>query len=97
MPIRQMSKEQILRANKMLDDGVSKSRVAAEMGVTRVTLRKILKEYSERGDEAIDETSKRYPTRAKIEYQASKVGKGIGREIKERKSIWDMVLYGCAG
>ncbi|TQV80246.1 hypothetical protein [Aliikangiella coralliicola] len=91
MPIRQMTKQQILIAENMLTEGYSKSFIAREMNVMRVTLRKILKEYREFGDEALDLTSKRYP----ISNRVSRIhnSKPIRKEFEENADNWKHVLY----
>ncbi|TQV82840.1 helix-turn-helix domain-containing protein [Aliikangiella coralliicola] len=95
MPIRQMTKQQILTAENMLLEGYSKSCIAREMNVTRVTLRKILREYREYGDAALDFTSKRYPKPSKVSRIHN--SKPIRKEFEENAESWRRVLYRQAG
>jgi len=96
MPIRQMTKEQILEAQRRLRRGETKRDIARIMNVTRVTLRKILNEYELYGDAALDTVSKPYPTRSKSEERVRRL-KGVEVEIHDKKSIWDAVLFGRGG
>lgn len=96
MPIRQMTKSQILQALRMLDQGHSKTKVAEAMTVTRVTLRKTLKEYQQYGDAALDHQSKPYPYRSGsltliVDSQR------IRQEYLDKADEWADVLYRKTG
>lgn len=93
MPIRQMTKQQILNAKQMLNNGSNKTCVAKTFSVTRVTLRKILKEYEEFGDAAIDKRSKPYPHRSGGGSEWMMDGKKIRSEFLHLASMWNEYLY----